>query len=72
MGQRRDDFVAEGLVELGPRKDFFVFVDGEMFGQLLARYSEADPKAGEYTPLDRAHHRGVAGGGISEPAALFF
>ena len=54
MGQRRDDFVAEGLVELGPRKDFFVFVDGEMFGQMLARHSEADPKAGEYTPLGRA------------------
>ena len=54
MGRRREDFVVEGLVQLGPRKDFFVFVDGELFGQLLARHSETDTKAGEYTPLGRA------------------
>ncbi len=54
MRQERDDFVAEGLVELGPRKDFFAFVDGEMFGRLLAQHSGVDPKANEYTPLGRA------------------
>ena len=54
MGRRSEDFVVEGLVLLGPRKDFFVFVDGELFGRFLARHSEADTQADEYTPMGRA------------------
>jgi hypothetical protein len=32
----RDDFVAEGKLEVGPSERFFVFLDGDYLGQRLA------------------------------------
>jgi hypothetical protein len=41
-------------VEVGPRADFFAFVDGEQLGKLLSHYAGVPPVSGEYTPLGRA------------------
>ena len=54
MGQVRKDFVVEGLVEVGPRADFLLFVDGERIGYLFLQHSGAKPKEHEYTALGRA------------------
>ncbi len=54
MGQVRKDFFVEGLVEVGPRTDFLLFVDGERIGYLFLQHSGAEPKEHEYTPLGRA------------------
>ena len=54
MGQVRKDFVVEGLVEVGPRADFLLFVDGERMGYLFLQHSGAEPKEHDYTPLGRA------------------
>jgi hypothetical protein len=53
MEQKRD-FSLEGVVEVGPRADYFLFLDGEQIGQLLSRYSGIRPVTGEYTRLGRA------------------
>jgi len=45
-------FVREGIVELGPKEDYFIFVDGEYLGQLLRRHFGADAETG-YTQLGR-------------------
>lgn len=50
----RNNFSVEGLMEIGPRADFFVFVDGEQLGKLLSRYAGVEPVQGEYTKLGRA------------------
>jgi len=34
----RDDFVAEGKLEVGPSERFFVFLDGDYLGQRLAEH----------------------------------
>jgi hypothetical protein len=54
MGQVRKDLVVEGLVEVGPRTDFLLFVDGERIGYLFLQHSGTEPKQNEYTPLGRA------------------
>ncbi len=51
---RRRDFMAEGLIEVGPRADYFVFFDGEMLGKILAQHAGLKPEQGEYTRLGRA------------------
>lgn len=53
MEQRRD-FSVEGLVEIGPRADYFVFLDGEQLGKLLSHRAGVKPVSGEYTRLGRA------------------
>ena len=45
-------FVTEGKVELGPKEDYFVFVDGEYLGKLLRMHLGVDAEAG-YTSLGR-------------------
>ncbi|QIN78985.1 hypothetical protein GBA65_11135 [Rubrobacter marinus] len=45
-------FVAEGSVELGPKEDFFVFLDGEHLGSMLRRHFGAEAESG-YTPIGR-------------------
>jgi hypothetical protein len=35
MEQRRD-FSLEGVVEVGPRADYFVFLDGEQLGKVFS------------------------------------
>lgn len=35
MKGRARRFVAEGTLEVGPQKDYFVFLDGEHLGSLL-------------------------------------
>ena len=45
-------FVREGRVELGPKEDYFVFVDGEYLGKLLRTNLGVDAEAG-YTSLGR-------------------
>lgn len=54
MGQTRKNFVVEGLVEIGPRTDFLLFVDAEQIGYLFLQHSGEKPKQNEYTPLGRA------------------
>ena len=53
MEQRRD-FSVEGLVEVGPRADYFAFLDGEQLGKVLTQRSGVEPVSGEYTRLGRA------------------
>jgi hypothetical protein len=53
MEQKRD-FSLEGVVEVGPRADFFLFLDGEQMGQLFSQYAGIRPVSGEYTRLGRA------------------
>jgi len=45
-----EKFVAEGSVELGPKEDFFVFLDGEHLGTLLRKHFGVGAEVG-YTPL---------------------
>ncbi|MDQ3966630.1 MAG: hypothetical protein M3246_09350 [Actinomycetota bacterium] len=52
MGQKRD-FSIEGVVELGPRADYFLFFDGDFLGRVLAQRAGVEPKEGEYTRLGR-------------------
>jgi hypothetical protein len=47
-----EKFVREGIVELGPKEDYFTFVDGEYLGKLLRTHFGVDPEAG-YTSLGR-------------------
>ena len=47
-----DRFVAEGSVELGPKEDFFVFLDGEHLGSMLRMHFGAVAETG-YTPVGR-------------------
>lgn len=47
-----EKFVAEGSVELGPKEDFFVFVDGEYLGTLLRTHFGFEAETG-YTSLGR-------------------
>lgn len=56
MGEavERANFVVEGTVEVGPRADFFVFMDGDFLGRLLMQHVGAEPEGGEYTRLGRA------------------
>jgi hypothetical protein len=51
---KRGEFVVEGLIELGPRADFFLFVDGEHFGKLLVEHAGIESAVDEYTPLGKA------------------
>jgi hypothetical protein len=50
----RKNFVVEGLVEVGPRSDFLLFVDAEQIGYLFLQHSGVVPEENEYTPLGRA------------------
>jgi hypothetical protein len=54
MGRVRKDFVVEGLVEVGPRSDFLLFVDAEQIGYLFLQHSGTERKENEYTLLGRA------------------
>jgi hypothetical protein len=54
MGQVRKNFVVEGLVEVGPRSDFLLFVDAEQIGYLFLQHSGVVPEENEYTPLGQA------------------
>lgn len=47
-----EKFVAEGSVELGPKEDFFVFLDGEHLGTLLRKHFNVEAETG-YTSLGR-------------------
>ena len=52
MGQRRD-FSVEGIVEVGPQADFFMFLDGEQIGKLFSQRSGVETNPYEYTRLGR-------------------
>ena len=45
-----EKFVLEGSVELGPKEDFFIFVDGEHLGTLLRKHFGVEAETG-YTAL---------------------
>lgn len=47
-----EKFVREGNVEVGPKADFFVFVDGEYLGTLLSEHFGVGAEPG-YTSLGR-------------------
>ncbi len=53
MGQKRD-FSIEGVVEVGPRADYFAFIDGDYLGRVLSEHAGVESKHGEYTKLGRA------------------
>jgi hypothetical protein len=36
--ERSEGFVAEGQMEIGPKEEFFTFLDGEHLGKLLVRH----------------------------------
>ncbi len=52
--EQKHDFSTEGLIEVGSRADFFVFMNGEQLGKLLSQHSGIEPIVGEYTKLGRA------------------
>ena len=52
--EQKQDFSIEGLVQLGPRADYFVFLDGDFFGRVLSQHAGIVPKEGEYIRLGRA------------------
>lgn len=52
MEQRRD-FSVEGIVEVGPQADFFMFLDGEQIGKLLSQRSGVETNPYECTRLGR-------------------
>ena len=45
-------FVREGIVEVGPKEQFFVFVDGEYLGAMLSDHFGVGTETG-YTSLGR-------------------
>lgn len=45
-------FLTEGLVEVGPKEQFFVFVDGEYLGAMLSEHFGVGAETG-YTSLGR-------------------
>ena len=48
----RGEFVAEGKLEIGPKKEFFVFLDGDYLGKLLVDHFDAAGEPG-YCDLGR-------------------
>ena len=56
MEQKRD-FSLEGVLEIGPRADYFLFLDGEQIGRLFSKHAGVEPVAGNYTRLGRARIR---------------
>ena len=46
----RGEFVAEGLMEIGPSEKFFLFLDGERLGHLLLHHRRLPEERG-YTKL---------------------
>ncbi len=53
MEQRRD-FSVEGVVEVGPRADYFVFLDGKQLGKIFSQRLGERPESGECTRPGRA------------------
>ncbi len=54
MGRKREDFVVEGVIEIGPRADYFAFLDGDFIGHVFVKHAGGvEPKVGEYTRLGR-------------------
>lgn len=47
-----EKFVREGIVEVGPKAEFFVFVDGEYLGTMLSEHFGLGAEPG-YTSLGR-------------------
>jgi hypothetical protein len=52
--EQRRDFCVEGVVEIGSRADYFVFLDGEQLGKIFSQRLGERPESGEYTRLGRA------------------
>lgn len=48
----RGKFVVEGQMQVGPSKQFFLFLDGEHLGQLLLRHRQLAEEQGD-TKLGR-------------------
>ena len=57
----RAKFVAEGRMEIGPKEEFFTFLDGEHLGKLLVRHRDAW-RTRLLRPGARTRHRGAFGG----------
>ena len=47
-----EKFVADGSVELGPKEDYFIFLEGEHLGTMLRKHFGVDAETG-YTSLGR-------------------
>ena len=48
----RTKFVAEGKLEIGPKKEFFIFLDGDYVGKLLVDHFKMPGELG-YCDLGR-------------------
>ncbi len=48
----RTKFVAEGKLEIGPKKEFFIFLDGDYLGKLLVDHFKMPGEPG-YCDLGR-------------------
>jgi hypothetical protein len=48
----RGEFVAEGHMQLGPAEKYFIFLDGEYLGALVAKHFDVPEERG-YTDLGR-------------------
>ncbi len=48
----RDEFVAEGRIEIGPSEKYFIFLDGEYLGQRSLDHFQLPEERG-YTDLGR-------------------
>jgi hypothetical protein len=51
-GMERNDFVAEGKMEVGPTEQYFTFLDGEYLGELVLRHFGLPQERG-YTDVGR-------------------
>ena len=51
--EERTRFLAEGTMEVGPKEDCFVFLDGEHLGRLLVRHFGIDTEPGSYDRVGR-------------------
>jgi hypothetical protein len=49
---RREDFVVEGKMEVGPTEKYFVFLDGDYLGKLLIEHFDMPGEPG-YCDLGR-------------------
>jgi hypothetical protein len=54
LGGAKARFSVEGEVQIGPRADYFLFLDGEEIGKVFSHHAGIGPKQGEYTRLGRA------------------
>lgn len=64
-----EKFGADGSVELGPKEDYFIFLEGEHLGTMLRKHLGVNAETG-YTPLGRLRITVERLSETTEPGAL--